>query len=249
MLDEDIIKQIDLPEEKLKRFLKDVEAEGSEKLKEAVIKNPQLSQAWKVLDEASIGDVMKRNPKALETISSAQKGEFGTSLYKVGNRVTIKSGNGDDLLRFEGDQLKVGKHDINADPNNTSFKNVDEVNGSYPEGWEAPYDASVPPVEFKTASNEQFVRVFTEGINNPNGRWIMKKSDIEGLTPAQIKDKFAIPGDDLPNKIVDVNIPEGTRIRTGKAAATSGGNGGGTQFELPYPDGIDENWFINEKTL
>jgi hypothetical protein len=75
MLDEDIIKQIDLPEEKLKRFLKDVEAEGSEKLKEAVIKNPQLSQAWKLLDDdlAEAGDLIRKNPDALKQIDDVIK--------------------------------------------------------------------------------------------------------------------------------------------------------------------------------
>jgi hypothetical protein len=86
MLDEDIIKQIDLPEEKLKRFLKDVEAEGSEKLKEAVIKNPQLSQAWNLLDEGGLEN-LRKNTDLLETTSKYTNGtltrkfeQFGLSL-------------------------------------------------------------------------------------------------------------------------------------------------------------------------
>lgn len=213
------------------------------------VQGTELVESWKVLDDAGVDDIIRRNPKALETINSAQKGEFGTSISNTSNGVAIKSANGDDLLKFEGDQLKVGKYDIKADPSNTSIKSADEVNATYPDGWEPPYDNSVNPIEFKTTSNEQFVRVYVDDVNNPNGSWIMKQSEIEGLTPAQIKDKFAIPGDDLPDKIVDVNIPEGTRLRTGKAAPTSGGNGGGTQFEIPYPDPTPIYWYTNPRSL
>ena len=50
-------------------------------------------------------------------------------------------------------------------------------------------------------------------------------------------------------EIVDVNIPAGTRLRTGKAGRTSGGNGGGIQFELPHPDLTESNWFVNPRIL
>lgn len=205
--------------------------------------------SWKVLKEGNVDDVLRKNINVLEQLNLAHKGEFGTSISKTGNSISVRAANGDELIRLEGNQVKIGKHNISADPNNAVIKNVDEINNSYPSGWEAPYDKSMPPIEFKTSSNEQFVRVFTQDVNTPNGSWIMKKSDIDGLTPAQIKDKFAIPGNELPNRIVDVNIPSGTRLRTGKAASTSGGSGGGLQFEIPYPDSRPNTWFINERPL
>jgi hypothetical protein len=74
MLDEDIIKQIDLPEEKLKRFLKDVEAEGSEKLKEAVIKNPQLADAWRKLDDLG-EDALRKDSDFLKKFDEVLKND------------------------------------------------------------------------------------------------------------------------------------------------------------------------------
>ncbi len=59
----------------------------------------------------------------------------------------------------------------------------------------------------------------------------MRPQDIEGLSPSQIKDKFALP--DTPKYISDVSIPRGTQIRVGIVGEQpSWGNGGGTQYEL-----------------
>ena len=94
----------------------------------------------------------------------------------------------------------------------------------------APYKKRTSVVEFTTESSEQFVRVFGEG-GNAAGGWLMKKGDIQGLTPAQIQDKFALPK--MPTQVVDVTVPKGTRIRTGTTAPVKGwGNGGGQQYEL-----------------
>lgn len=59
----------------------------------------------------------------------------------------------------------------------------------------------------------------------------MRYSDIQGLTPAQIKDKFALPN--LPPHYCHVNVPAGVQMYTGIVAPVVGwGNGGGLQFEL-----------------
>lgn len=78
-----------------------------------------------------------------------------------------------------------------------------------------------------------FVRVHgaPASASKPQGRWVMRKKDIEGLTARQIKDKFALP--ELPAQISDVYAPAGTRLTVGKTAAQKGwGLGGGTQYEL-----------------
>ena len=63
------------------------------------------------------------------------------------------------------------------------------------------------------------------------GAWLMAYSDIEGLTPAQIKDKFALPS--MPKYVVEVEVPEGAQLYTGKCNPLEGwGNGGGTQYFL-----------------
>ena len=78
----------------------------------------------------------------------------------------------------------------------------------------------------------RFVRVFNEEGNPPSfakGVWVMALQDIEGLTPAQIKDKFALPG--MPSHVVELELPAGTQLITGPCNPVEGwGNGGGTQY-------------------
>ena len=66
----------------------------------------------------------------------------------------------------------------------------------------------------------------------------MRGSDIEGLTPEQIADKFAL--DFVPTRITSITPPPGTQIRVGEANGNFGRPGGGTQFQLL--DSIKEGW-------
>ena len=76
------------------------------------------------------------------------------------------------------------------------------------------------------------MRVFKNGYNNANGSWIMKADDIAGLTPAQIKNKYAL--DYIPDKICDVNIPSGTNIYIGVAAPNYNEPGMVVQYDLDW---------------
>lgn len=42
----------------------------------------------------------------------------------------------------------------------------------------------------------------------------MKAEDIKGLTPTQIKDKFALPN--IPKFVGEVTLPKGSNIRMGE---------------------------------
>lgn len=77
----------------------------------------------------------------------------------------------------------------------------------------------------------KFCRVY-DGVNSGMyGGWVMKASDLEGLTPEEIQDKFALP--QKPIKMCDVMIPKGTQMRTGLCNPLEGwGKGGGVQFDL-----------------
>lgn len=66
----------------------------------------------------------------------------------------------------------------------------------------------------------------------------MKVSDIEGLSPQQIADKFAFP--EVPTGVTTITPPAGTRIRTGEVNPNFGGAGGGTQFQLL--DRVNDGW-------
>jgi hypothetical protein len=92
-----------------------------------------------------------------------------------------------------------------------------------------PYKNASLASEGKIAAETRLVRVYTEGVTRPEGRWIMLKSDIEGLTPAQIQTKFAL--ENLPNRIVDVNAT-GMSARVGTVAENFGHAGEVTQIEL-----------------
>lgn len=90
-----------------------------------------------------------------------------------------------------------------------------------------PYMTGTNVVSFTSESSESFVRVHN-GI--APGRWVMKKSDIQGLTALQIKEKFALPN--IPTHISDVSVPAGTNMRVGITAPNFGHAGGSTQFEI-----------------
>ena len=86
--------------------------------------------------------------------------------------------------------------------------------------------------KIKLTSETRFVRVFNEEGNPPSfakGSWVMALEDIQGLTPAQIKDKFALPG--MPSHVVELELPAGTELLTGPCNPVEGwGNGGGIQY-------------------
>lgn len=69
------------------------------------------------------------------------------------------------------------------------------------------------------------------GEGNQARSWMMRPHEIEGLTPLQIKDKFALP--ELPSFVSDVHVPAGVGVRLGTVAPqTNWGSGGAIQYEL-----------------
>ena len=104
---------------------------------------------------------------------------------------------------------------------------------------QAPYMTGRSVYQFKSFNAKGFVRVSTEGKTDVAGRWIMKAKDIEGLTPEEIQAKFALPN--TPNKVADVEIPNGITIRSGTAAPAFGQTGGGTQYQLMESGATFEN--------
>ena len=105
-------------------------------------------------------------------------------------------------------------------------------------------------VKIVEAGNEKYVRVFSynaDGTSNKLGGWLMKKSDVDGLTSAQIADKYALPKE--PTHICDVILNSNFKLQTGIANAVDGwGKGGGQQFDT-MGNFIDEDAFINERLL
>jgi hypothetical protein len=100
----------------------------------------------------------------------------------------------------------------------------------YPD-YSPPYKPETKVNEIVLQEDTNFVRVYDKKGSGKKGSWIMRYEDIKGLTPQQIKDKYALPN--LPKYICDVELKAGTNLREGVANPIEGwGNGGGTQFDL-----------------
>lgn len=117
-------------------------------------------------------------------------------------------------------------------------------------GWNPPYDPSAQVRQFTTTSKieGEFVRVYAEGVNNPQGSFLVRANEIRGMSPVQIQQHLALPT--VPTHIVDVTIPPGTRMQTGKVAPQPNFGAlkkGGTQYELL--DRIPSSNFKNMRPL
>ena len=75
--------------------------------------------------------------------------------------------------------------------------------------------------------------------------WMVQKSEIEGLNPAQIKDKLALKYE--PTHIVDVTVKEGATIERSTANGIMRNKGGATQFYVE--DYSNQAIFSNPRPL
>jgi hypothetical protein len=97
-----------------------------------------------------------------------------------------------------------------------------------------PWDSSTQVTETTLFRTGKYVRVYAEGVTKPSGSWVMEASEIEGLTMAQIQQKFALPF--TPTAVATANIPAGTTVRVGVAGKNAWGDGGGMQVEIQKPE-------------
>lgn len=75
----------------------------------------------------------------------------------------------------------------------------------------------------------------------------MRKSDIEGLMPAQIADKYALP--QKPTHICDVIVDPDFYLQAGIAnKVKEWGNGGGLQFDTMGKK-LPQSAFANERII
>src|SRR5699024_8100480 len=140
--------------------------------------------------------------------------------------ITASGGKGVDGVEIEQGELKTWCKKVNT-------KSADKVNQWWKDfGYDnPPYKLGTKVSEIELTQEKTFVRVYDGEISGMYGGWVMEADDIAGLTPAQIRDKFALPSE--PKYIVDVKLTEGTRLRIGEANGLPGwGNGGGIQYDL-----------------
>lgn len=111
-------------------------------------------------------------------------------------------------------------------------------------GRHPPYAPGTGVRDIVLTRERNFVRVHGEG--NQARSWLVRAEEIDGLSPAQIRDKLALP--ETPTMISDVRVPAGTHLRVGTVGKQEGwGNGGGVQYELL--DRIPSDSFSNARSL
>jgi hypothetical protein len=107
-----------------------------------------------------------------------------------------------------------------------------------------PYDVRRPVKNIQLKRDTELVRVHLAG--NARGSWMMRRREIEGLTPQQIKNRFALPT--IPTHVSIIRVPAGTKLLVGAAGAqTKWGRGGGLQFELRSE--MRKSWIISTDPL
>ena len=98
------------------------------------------------------------------------------------------------------------------------------------EGYTEPaYLAGTKVLKFQTEADDIFYRL--HGEENQLGRWLLRKADVDGLTPSEMKVKYAL--DIKPKYICEVHVPKGTNLQTGLISPNAfGGDPTKVQFQL-----------------
>jgi len=94
------------------------------------------------------------------------------------------------------------------------------------------FTPSAPMVVIRTSASTQFVRVYTAGVTNAVGGFIVGSNAVRGLSAAQIRDVLALPY--LPNSLTIVQVPAGTCVMVGQAAPILG-NFAASPPSIPTP--------------
>ena len=150
----------------------------------------------------------------------------------------IKDNSFNKLKPINLDKLKVVENSTPEEANLYWRKNAGYTNKPYDENYE---------VKLVKNNGEKFVRVYTPSMGTRKASaWFMREKDIIGLTPEEIKDKYALPY--TPTHVVDVKIGSVT-IRTGVVKEVDGwGKGKGQQFDTNGTR-LNEGQFINEREI
>ena len=134
------------------------------------------------------------------------------------------------LLDTRRTQITSGA-DIAANTHTTRAMTGDEVNELLAQNYgitEAAF-GDTPSAAITFDKQTKMVRVFNDESSFGKGNWLMAYDDVAGLTPEQIKEKFALPA--APKYVVEIEVPAGCEMVTGSCKAVAGwGEGGGTQY-------------------
>ena len=108
-----------------------------------------------------------------------------------------------------------------------------------------PYKPGTTVMVLRLTEETVFARVYDGELSGKYGGWMMDFGSLDGLTPAVIRDLFALPA--IPRYRVDVILPAGSLVRRGICnALPEWGGGGGIQYDM-MGERIGE--FVNEQPL
>jgi RHS repeat-associated protein len=182
----------------------------------------------KTLTGAGLLESMNESERGYEAQAKGNYGEAHRRFRNAGeaNKIVILG------LAAEGAVFGVGK--IATTVKNWKVKLIDSniVNAEFKDaGYAGPYKENVS-LGVITTPEEITNLVRLSGPNNVRGAWVTTAKEIEGLSPAQLKDKFSLKYE--PTLVTPISIEAKSTIRVGEASAVEkfGTNGGGYQIEV-----------------
>jgi len=177
--------------------------------------------------------------------------------YDIEGKTLILGSKGDDVLIKSGtlDDVATG-FKKGVIPSETTgrvkvTKTAEEVNErlrSARPDLKDPYKPGTMVNErISTTIESDYVRVWTEGQGKATGNWIVKKSEVQGLTPEQIKDALGLK--DVPTRVADVHVPGGFKLREGIIAEVPEWGSKGGKIQTEVLDDVFDDMFINSREI
>lgn len=113
-----------------------------------------------------------------------------------------------------------------------------------------PFTSGSTVYQIRTTQDLYLVRTYLKDPSRLKdgavGSWLMSSTTLRSLSPAQVRDVYALPA--LNDYITTVKVPAGTTLWIGSAGPIVGwGNGGGEQILLV--DRIDAGYYQYQRTL
>lgn len=123
-----------------------------------------------------------------------------------------------------------------TDINNRIRRNEGNSNNFHP-----PFTPGTTVNVHEVTNTTYFVR-FSGGAADDQGRFMMRLDDVQGLTPGEIRDRFAIPIDNSMEKMHVIQINSSVSMISGSTNAhREWGRGGGTQYVISSDGELDEH--------
>ncbi len=112
-----------------------------------------------------------------------------------------------------------------------------------------PFDTGTQVTKITTTVPQYFVRTYSpESGSNAVGSWVLRSSEIRGLTPSQIRNVVTLPAQ--PTMFTMVLVPVGITMYTGIAGPINGwGDGGAIQEKLVGPPYVPKANYFNQQDI